>query len=132
MRGLILEKRFIPIGDGKANVGMSAAVRFGDMIAVSGQIAMDGAGNLVGKDDFPEQAEQCFANLAAVLKQAGGSLRDVVSLTTYLKSPDFAQEFLAVRARHFPDHPPATTTVIADMLAPDFLIEIQALAAVAP
>ena len=57
-----MDKRCIPIGDGTVKVGMSAAVRFGDMIAVSGQVAMDGEGRLVGKDDFPAQAEQCFAN----------------------------------------------------------------------
>ncbi|MND09207.1 hypothetical protein D3C83_323580 [compost metagenome] len=53
----------------------------------------------------------------------------MVSLTTYLKSRSFASEFLAARARYFPERPPATTTVVAELLAPDFLIEVQALAA---
>lgn len=124
-----MEREHFPIGDGTVNVGMSAAVRFGDMIAVSGQVALDDKGELVGKDDFAAQAEQCFANLAAVLEKAGGSLSDVVSLTTYLKSRSFAPEFLAARARYFPERPPATTTVVAELLGPDLLIEIQALAA---
>jgi enamine deaminase RidA (YjgF/YER057c/UK114 family) len=124
-----MDKRFISLGEG-VNVGMSAAVRFGDCIAVSGQVAMDEAGQLVGKDDFAAQAEQCFANLARVLEQAGGTLADVVMLTTYLTAREHAPAFLAARARHFPTDPPATTTVIAQMLHPDFLIEIQALAAI--
>jgi enamine deaminase RidA (YjgF/YER057c/UK114 family) len=124
-----MEKRFVSLGP-DVNVGMSAAVRFGDSIAVSGQVALDARGELVGKDDFAAQAEQCFANLARVLADAGASLGDVVSLTTYLSAREHAEAFLAARARHFPANPPATTTVIAQMLHPDFLIEIQALAAV--
>ena len=124
-----MEKEFVPLGGG-ANVGMSAAVRFGDCIAVSGQVAMNEAGELVGKDNFEVQIEQCFANLASVLAQAGGTLSDVVSLTTYLASREHARGFLAARGRHFPENPPATTTVIAQLMHPDFLVEVQALAAV--
>jgi enamine deaminase RidA (YjgF/YER057c/UK114 family) len=124
-----MDKHFVSLGEG-IDVGMSAAVRFGDCIAVSGQVAMDERGALVGQGDFAAQAEQCFANLAKVLARAGGALEDVVSLTTYLSSREFAPVFLEARARHFPQNPPATTTVIAQMLHPDFLIEIQALAAI--
>lgn len=124
-----MDKQFVSLGEG-VDVGMSAAVRFGDCIAVSGQVAMDEHGVLIGKDDFAAQAEQCFANIARVLAQAKGSLRDVVALTTYLAAREHATAFLAARARHFPVDPPATTTVIAQMLHPDFLIEIQALAAI--
>jgi enamine deaminase RidA (YjgF/YER057c/UK114 family) len=124
-----MDKRFVSLGEG-VKAGMSAAVRFGEFIAVSGQVAMDEAGQLVGRDNFGAQAEQCFANLARVLGQAGGSLTDVVSLTTYLAARDHAPAFLAARARHFPTDPPATTTLIAQMMHPDFLIEIQALAAI--
>jgi enamine deaminase RidA (YjgF/YER057c/UK114 family) len=124
-----MDKRFVSLGEG-VKAGMSAAVRFGDCIAVSGQVAMDETGQLVGKDNFAAQAEQCFANLVRVLGQAGGSLTDVVSLTTYLTAREYAPAFLAARARHFPTDPPATTTVIAQLMHPDFLIEVQALAAI--
>jgi enamine deaminase RidA (YjgF/YER057c/UK114 family) len=124
-----MEKQFVSLGEGAGNVGMSAAVRFGDCIAVSGQVAMNDAGEIVGKGDFDAQIEQCFANLASVLDQAGGCLADVVSLTTYLALREHAQAFLAARGRHFPENPPATTTVIAQLLHPDFLVEVQALAA---
>jgi enamine deaminase RidA (YjgF/YER057c/UK114 family) len=124
-----MEKRFIPLATTQ-KVGMSAAVRFGGLIAVSGQVALNAKGELVGKGDIATQVAQCFANIADVLGQAGASLSDVVSVTTYLKSPDLAPAFLEARARAFPEHPPATTTVIAQMLSPDFLVEIQALAAV--
>jgi 2-iminobutanoate/2-iminopropanoate deaminase len=125
-----MDKRFVDLpGDG-ASTGMSAAVRFGDLIAVSGQVSMDRSGQIVGKDDFDAQIEQCFANLAYTLEAAGGSLKDVVALTSYLTSREFAPKFLAARAKYFPERPPATTTVVADLLHPDFLVELQALAAI--
>ena len=123
-----MKKTCIPLGEG-INVGMSAAVRFGDCIAVSGQVAINEKGEVVGREDFDAQVEQCFANLADVLTKAGSSLEDVVMLTTYLKSAEYAPQFLTARARIFPEKPPATTTVVANLLSPDFLIEIQALAA---
>jgi enamine deaminase RidA (YjgF/YER057c/UK114 family) len=123
-----MERKHIPLAT-SANVGMSAAVRYGDHVAVSGQVALNAKGELVGKDDIVAQIDQCMANIADILAQVGGSLGDVVSLTTYLKSPEFAAAFLQARARYFPERPPATTTVIAQMLGPDFLVEIQVFAA---
>jgi enamine deaminase RidA (YjgF/YER057c/UK114 family) len=123
-----MERKHIPLAT-SANVGMSAAVRYGDHVAVSGQVALNAKGELVGKGDIVTQIDQCMANIADILAQVGGSLSDVVSLTTYLKSPEFAPAFLQARARHFPERPPATTTVIAQMLGPDFLVEIQVFAA---
>jgi len=124
-----MEKEHFGLAGGGSVAGMSAAVRFGDMIAVSGQVAMTADGKLVGHGDIDAQIEQCFTNLADVLGRAGAGLADVVSLTTYLTSAEFAPRFLAARQRYFPERAPATTTVIASLLHPEFLIEIQALAA---
>ena len=125
-----MSKAHISMGEGRPYTGMSAAVRFGDCIVVSGQVASNERGEFVGEGDFEAQAEQCFANIARILGQAGATMADVVSLTTYLTSAEQAPKFLALRAKHFPDHPPATTTVIAQLLSSRFLIEIQAMAAV--
>jgi 3-hydroxyisobutyrate dehydrogenase len=115
----------------KPGASMSAAVRCGDTIYVSGQVAIDEAGALVGEGDIQAQAEQCFANIARILGEAGAGLSDVVSLTTYLTAAENAGTFLRLRALTFPERPPATTTVIAQLLHPGFLIEIQAVAVVA-
>jgi enamine deaminase RidA (YjgF/YER057c/UK114 family) len=125
-----MEKTHIGLGEGRPNVGMSAAVRFGDCIVVSGQVATNEQGALVGEGDFEAQAEQCFAKLADILGQAGATMADVVSLTTYLTAAENASKFLALRAKHFPERAPATTTVLAQLLSPRFLIEIQAMAVV--
>jgi enamine deaminase RidA (YjgF/YER057c/UK114 family) len=115
----------------KPGASMSAGVRCGDTIYVSGQVAIDEAGALVGEGDIQAQAEQCFANIARILGEAGVGMADVVSLTTYLTAVENAGAFLKLRAQTFPERPPATTTVIAQLLHPSFLIEIQAVAVVA-
>ena len=124
-----MEKQFIPLASG-AQAGMSAAVRFGDIIAVAGQVATNAANEIVGRGDIAAQLDQCVANLSDILQQAGASLCDVVSLTTYLTAPENARAFLEARARYFPENPPATTTVLAALLHPDVLVEIQAQAVV--
>jgi len=114
----------------KPGASMSQAVRCGDTIHVSGQVAIGEDGAIVGEGDIEAQARQCFANIARHLGEAGASLADVVSLTTYLTKAESAGAFLKLRAQTFPERAPATTTVIAQLLHPSFLIEIQAVAVV--
>src|SRR3954471_2839430 len=62
------------------------------MVYISGQVAIDKAGNLVGKDDFRAQLEQVFANLKAAVESAGGDFHDVLKLSYYCsESVDAAQ-----------------------------------------
>src|SRR5438045_4173988 len=105
---------------------MSAAVRAGNVIAVAGQVALDEHGTLVGEGDCGQQARQCFRNVERVLAAAGATLADVVQLTGYLTDPADAGAYLAVRAEVFAVDPPATTTVVAELLSPRFLVEVQA------
>jgi 2-iminobutanoate/2-iminopropanoate deaminase len=110
---------------------MSQGVRAGSLVAVSGQVAFDEDGQLVGHGDVVLQAQQCFRNIAAVLAAAGATLDDVVKLTTFLVDGADAARYLEVRAATFPTDPPASTTVIvAGLLVPGLLIEIEAIAVV--
>ncbi|MET0146965.1 MAG: RidA family protein [Ilumatobacteraceae bacterium] len=110
---------------------MSPGVRFGNVIAVSGQVSVDETGALVGIDDVAAQARQCFANIERILGRAGASLSDVVQLTGYLVDPAHAGAYLEVRRATFAVDPPATTTVVvAALLGPQFLVEVQVLAVV--
>jgi enamine deaminase RidA (YjgF/YER057c/UK114 family) len=109
--------------------GMSAAVQAGGAIYVAGQVAL-GPDGLVGDGDCEAQARQCFGNVDAVLGELGVGLADVVSLTAYLADPADAPAYLAVRRELFAVDPPATTTVIAALLDPRFLVEVQVVAAV--
>jgi len=109
---------------------MAQAVRRGDVIAIAGQVAINENNELVGKGDFAAQAEQCFDNVERWLVAAGATWGDLVQVTTYLTSAEHASEFLAIRQRRSKSLPAATTTVLAHLLHPDFLIEVQALAVV--
>lgn len=61
---------------------ISQAVQVGDTLYVSGQGPLDPQGNLVGPDDMAAQARQVFANLGAVLEEAGASMNDIVKITS--------------------------------------------------
>jgi reactive intermediate/imine deaminase len=112
--------------------GYSHAVAFtGRMIAVSGQVPLDAAGQLVGPGDPLAQARQVFENLAAALAAAGAGLTDIVKLTVFLTDLADLTAFRQVRDGRFPaDSPPASSLVqVSGLVHPGFRIEIEALAA---
>jgi enamine deaminase RidA (YjgF/YER057c/UK114 family) len=110
---------------------MSQVVRSGNVVAVSGQVAIDESGDFVGIGEFAVQAELVFDNVERWLAVEGATWADVVQITTHLVSAECANEFLAIRQRRFGGNPPASTTVIAALLHPDFLIEVTVLAVLA-
>jgi enamine deaminase RidA (YjgF/YER057c/UK114 family) len=108
-------------------------VATGQLVVVSGQIAFDESGTVVGVDDAAVQAEQAFENVRRCLAAAGATLDDVVKLTYYVTDIRYLAEVRAVRDRLFPDdEKPASTAVQVVALAlPELLVEIDALAVVA-
>jgi enamine deaminase RidA (YjgF/YER057c/UK114 family) len=108
------------------------AVVEGRQIHVSGQVALDASGVLVGKGDLETQTEQVYRNLAGALGAAGANFKHVFKATTYVV--DLTKERAAtvrrVRQRHFGEGPyPTSTMVGVDALVdPDFLIEIEVIA----
>jgi enamine deaminase RidA (YjgF/YER057c/UK114 family) len=112
-----------------------AEITNGKMIYVSGQVAMDASGNIVGKGDYRAQLQQVFANLNAALEAAGGSFRNVVKLNYYIVDTVERSEFFAyreVRDKYVDTaNPPAATVVIVrGLFLPEFLVEIEAVAVV--
>jgi enamine deaminase RidA (YjgF/YER057c/UK114 family) len=112
--------------------GYSHAVAFtGRLIAISGQVPLDGRGSLVGTE--PEaQVRQVFENLVAALAAAGAGLEHVVKLTVYLTDMGDLPAFRQVRDEYISaDNPPASTLVqVARLVSPAFRIEVDALAAI--
>ncbi len=100
-------------------------------IYISGQIAFDRDGKLVGPGDMKAQAEQVFANLEAALKAAGATFADVVKMNTYITDMSKAAAVREVRARYFGESVPASTLVQVLALArPELMLEIEVIAAV--
>jgi 2-iminobutanoate/2-iminopropanoate deaminase len=104
-------------------------VRAGETLWISGMIAVDAAGALVGAGDVVAQAEQVFRNLQAVLAAAGASFAQVVKVVVYLRDIDDRPRINPVRQRVFGAHRPASTLVEVSRLAhPEALVEIDAVA----
>jgi enamine deaminase RidA (YjgF/YER057c/UK114 family) len=104
-------------------------------VYISGQIAINAAGELVGGSDLAAQADQVFANLATCLASVGATFQDVVKFTTYVVNfkPEDRAIVAAARQKHLPaSNPPASTLVGVQALArPDLMIEIEAIAVLA-
>jgi len=100
-------------------------------VYISGQIALDQSGNLVGGGDMKAQAEQVFKNLQAALASAGATFDNVVKMNTYTTDMSQVQAIRDVRSRYFTKTTPASTLVQVVRLArPDLLLEIEVVASV--
>ena len=99
-------------------------------IYVSGQIALDEKGALVGKDDPEAHARQVFANMKAVLNAGGASMDDVVKITMVVKNAADFPKIGAVRKEFFKEPYPASIVFVAALLNPDWLVEVEAIAVV--
>jgi enamine deaminase RidA (YjgF/YER057c/UK114 family) len=106
--------------------GYSRAVVSGDEIHVSGTTGYDYA-LMTMPDDPAEQARNIYATFAAVLKEAGAGLSDVVRLRTYVTDLLFCEPVLRVQGEVFGDiRPAATIVVVAALLKPEMKVEIEA------
>jgi enamine deaminase RidA (YjgF/YER057c/UK114 family) len=110
-------------------------VRAGRIIFIAGQTALDQNGELVGKNDFAAQARQVFHNLKVALQSAGCTAANLVKMTVFLRDMDNLQPYRDARNRFFttttPPAAPAITLVeVSKLYGPDFLIEIEAIAAI--
>ncbi|WP_083851095.1 RidA family protein [Pusillimonas noertemannii] len=100
------------------------------LIFLSGQLARDSDGKLVGAGDMAEQTRQCIRNMQTVLETAGGTLEDIVSIVVYTTDVRQFKEIVAARMEFFKNKLPTSTIVEVNHLAdPGLLIEFQAIAA---
>jgi enamine deaminase RidA (YjgF/YER057c/UK114 family) len=128
-------KAIVPKGFG-APLGMyshGVVASPGELIVVAGQVGMGPAGE-VAVDDVVTQTKQAFANVRAVIEAGGCSMRDVVRLQTFLTRPGDIAGFMKARSDIFPEYfpdrvyPPNTLLVIHQLVRPDLLVEIEAIA----
>lgn len=107
-------------------------VTAGRHVHVSGQVALNASGEIVGKGDIAAQTEQVYQNLKAALSAAGADMRHVFKLVTYVVdlTPARAAEIRKVRLAHMieGDYPASTMVGTTALVHPDFLIEVEAIA----
>jgi enamine deaminase RidA (YjgF/YER057c/UK114 family) len=104
----------------------------GRLVAISGQVALDADGAVVGAGDAAAQARQVFENLRRCLAAAGAGFADVIKLTYFVTDVAYMPAIRAVRDEVLGTDPlPASTAVqVAALVLPDLLLEIEALALV--
>ena len=122
-------ERLNPPGVHPPQADYSHAARVGNTLYIAGQVALDPQGNLVGRGDAEAQAEQCIRNIEAIVTHFGGTLSNVMKMTTYITNWGFRPLVAKPRDRLFSAPYPASTLVVISALAsPDFLVEIEAIA----
>lgn len=105
----------------------------GELVVVAGQVGI-GANGQVAVNDVVTQTKQAFANVRSVVEAGGCSMRDVVRLQTFLTRADDIAGFMKARTEIFPEYfpdgvyPPNTLLVISQLVRPELLVEIEALA----
>jgi enamine deaminase RidA (YjgF/YER057c/UK114 family) len=103
-------------------------------VYISGQVAIDREGKVVGKGDLGAQAAQVFENLSLALESAGARPEDIVKLNTYVVNmkPEDGRTIGQARKKWFnQENLPASTMVgVVSLVAPDFLLEVEAIAVI--
>jgi len=114
-----------------ANYKMATRMEGGRLLYISGQVAWDASGNLVGKGDVRVQARQAFENLRGVLQAAGGDVQNLMKITTYITAIENFAAVAEARTAVFQGELPASTLIVVKALFhPDFLVEVEGVAAV--
>jgi enamine deaminase RidA (YjgF/YER057c/UK114 family) len=132
-----MERRFInPLElSVPTNYSHVAVASAGRTVYVSGQIALDSTGRVVGAGDLHAQTVQVYENLKAALAAADASFADVIKMTSFVVdlTPERAQVVRDVRSQYLPQgHKPASTMVgVTSLVDADLLVEIEAIAVLA-
>ena len=107
------------------------AVRFGDLLFISGAAAFDSDGNVVGKGDVVTQTRVVLQNIRDALQAVGADMGDVLKVTVFLTDIGDRAAINPVRQEFFGDAKPASTLFEVSALAvPDMLVEIEAVAGI--
>ena len=110
-----------------ANPAFSPGVRVGELLFISGQVAQDNDGNTVGVGDCEAQTRHIMSRIQTIAAAAGASMADAVKITTFITDISDYPAFSRVRSETFPNNPPASSTVVvAGLVRPEFLVEVEA------
>ncbi len=118
----------VPKGSAPPLAPYSPGARAGNAVYVSGTLALDSSGNLVGKGDVKAQTRHVLETIKAVLAAAGGSLRDITFNHIFLADMAHYAAMNEVYREYFPEKPPARYCIRADLVREEFLVEIASIA----
>lgn len=118
----------IPAGSAPPLAPYSPGVRAGNTVYVSGMLAIGPNGETVGIGDVTAQARHVLLAIQTVIQAAGGTMADIAMNSIFLKDLGDYAAVNAVYAEFFPSEPPARYCIRADLVRPDFLVEIASVA----
>lgn len=100
------------------------------MVLISGQVALDNKGDLIGKDDLAKQTEQVFLNIKHIVSESGGTLDNIVKIGVYMTDVTKVQIFRDMRNKFINQQTPPTSVLVqvSKLFRDDLLIEIEATA----
>ena len=116
-----------------ADFPLAQGLKIGNFVFLSGQVAFDSDGNVVGEGSLGEQSRQVFENIKGILAAGGATFEDVVKLTTFftVDITDHAQvtDYFEVRKEYFGDHKPCSTGVqVSALVDARLMLEVEAVA----
>jgi len=110
------------------NLPFSPAIKAGQYLFVSGQVGFKDPNTGEEIKGIKAQAKQCLEKIKQILEIAGSSLADVVKVTVILKNDAAFAEMNEVFHGYFPEDPPARTTIVASLVQPSILVEMDCIA----
>lgn len=110
-------------------VGYSRAVKMGNVIEITGTVAVDENDRVVGDNDAYEQTKFIIEKIEKVLRRAGGALKDIVRTRMFVTDISRWEEYGRAHGEFFKDIRPCTSMIeVKGLIAPEYLIEIEATA----
>jgi aminoacrylate peracid reductase len=118
----------LPAGSPPPLAPYSPGIRADNVVYVSGMLAMDAAGKTVGVGDVRAQTRQVLESVRSVIEAAGGTLADVTYNMIFLKDLADYAAMNEVYGQYFASQPPARFCIRADLVRPEFLVEVTSIA----
>ncbi len=118
----------VPKGSAPPLAPYSPGTKAGNVVYVSGTLALDKDGKLVGAGDVKMQTRFVLETVKSVVEAAGGSLQDIAFNHIFLKDLQDYAAMNEVYREYFPSAPPARYCIRADLVKPEFLVEIASIA----
>ncbi len=103
----------------------------GRVLHISGHVAQDAEGNIVGVGDIRSQTRQTLENIKRVLDSVGGTMSDIAKVTVFVTDMSMLDDIHKVRSEFFdPPYPASSLVEVSRLVRPEYLIEIEAIAVI--
>jgi 2-iminobutanoate/2-iminopropanoate deaminase len=112
----------------KPQASYSTYTRAGDLIFIAGQVAVDAETGRI-PSSFADQLRLVLNHIRNILESAGSSMEQVLKMTAFLKDRAYRTEYDEIFRTYFKEGFPARSTIVADLMGEEFLVEIEAIAA---